>query len=577
MKKVLKYFLLVVFAVLTGHIYPQGEFPKSALKALGAPNNPKVQVAWNRFYDWNDLTGILKKLNSAYPGLSKLESIGKTYEGRDIWCITITNSKTGSDSEKPAYFIDAAIHANEIQGVEVAMYTAWYLLESYADNPFIKNLLDTKTFYIVPVQNIDSREDFLHTPQSLRTGKVPRDDDGDGLIDEDGDEDLNGDGFITQVRVKIKGGRWKADPDDPRIMVRCQADEEGEYDLLGTEGIDNDGDGLLNEDGPGSYDPNRNWGWIWRPNYIQSGADRYPFSLPETKAVADFLKKHTNISASESYHNSGGMFLIGPDQNEEDVKYPRDIQLLDFIGNIGTEIIPFYRYINTYKGFYPTYGDETNWHYANLGILPFVNELWTSANMYRKQAVQEESRKEPYKFDKQLLFNESFIDWKEFDHPQYGKVEIGGFKKQVGRIPPSFLLEEECHRNMAFTLFNASLLPEISISELTKKPLGKDLFEITAVIRNSKPIPTKIDVDVQNKLTIPDRIQIKGAKVISGGIKFQRFSEEYYEQKNHPENIVISRIDGNSFLYITWIVKGGSKITVEINSEKGGKVSKQLK
>ncbi len=577
MKITFKFIFTFLIFISVQQVQGQGEFVPSALKALGAPNNPKVQVSWNRFYDYKDLTSILQNLNKAYPGLSKLESIGRTYEGRDIWCITITNLKSGNELSKPAYYIDAAIHANEIQGTEVALYTAWYLLESYSQNDFIKNLIDNRTFYIVPVQSIDSREEFLHSPQSFRTGKVPRDDDGDGLADEDWDEDLNGDGYITQIRVKSKSGRWKQDPEYPNLMVRCQADEEGEYEMLGSEGIDNDGDGLVNEDGPGSYDPNRNWGWIWRPNYIQGGADRYPFSLPETKAIADFMKKHPNILASESYHNSGGMFLIGPDQNEQDIIYPGDIQLLDKIGKTGTEIIPFYRYINSYKGFYPTYGDETNWQYANLGILPFVNELWTSANMYRKQSTQEESRKEPYKFDKQLLFNESFLEWKEFDHPQFGKVEIGGFKKQVGRIPPSFLLEEECHRNMAFTLYNASLLPELSITEITRNPLGKDLYEISAVVRNDKPIPTKLDVDVRNKLSVPDVIRINGAKVITGGIKTQRIAGELIEQKVNPSSIFVPCIEGNSNLYVAWIVKGKGTVTIEADSQKGGKAVKQLK
>lgn len=577
MKITFKLIFTFLVIISLGRVMGQGGFVPSALKALGAPNNPKVQASWNRFYDYRELTSILQNLNKAYPQLSKLESIGKTFEGRDIWCITITNRKTGDDLSKPAYYIDAAIHANEIQGTEVALYTAWYLLESYAQNDFIKNLVDSKTFYIIPVQSIDSREEFLHSPQSFRTGKVPRDDDGDGLADEDWDEDLNGDGYITQIRVKSKSGRWKQDLDFPNLMVRCQPDEEGEFELLGSEGIDNDGDGLINEDGPGSYDPNRNWGWLWRPNYIQGGADRYPFSLPETKAIADFLKNRPNVLASESYHNTGGMFLIGPDQNAEDIIYPRDIQLLDLIGKTGTEIIPFYRYINSYKGFYPTYGDETNWQYANLGILPFVNELWTSANMYRKQSTQEEARKEPYKFDKQLLFGESFIEWKKFNHPQYGEVEIGGFKKQVGRIPPSFLLEEECHRNMAFTLYNASLLPELAITEINRKPLGNDLFEISAVVRNDKPIPTKLDVDVRNKLSLPDRITIKGAKVISGGIKTQRFAEEIIEQKVNPSSLVIPCIEGNSNLYVSWIVKGKSSVTIEADSQKGGKAVKQLK
>jgi len=577
MKKLFIYIIAIVLLLAPGCLPAQTDFVQSALKALGAPNNPKVPASWNRFYDYKELTDLLNKMNKAYPELTRLESIGKTFEGRDIWCITITNFKAGKETDKPGYLIDAAIHANEIQGVEVALYTAWYLLESYAQNAFIKNLLDTKTFFIIPVQNIDSREAFLHSPLELRTGRVPRDDDGDGLIDEDGPDDLNGDGHITEMRIKIKGGRYKLDKDDPRLMIRCKADEEGEYDLLGEEGIDNDGDGLVNEDGPGSYDPNRNWGWLWRPNYIQYGADRYPFSLPETKAVADFMKRYPSILGSESYHNSGGMFLVGPDQNESDIVFPRDIQLLDFIGKKGTEMIPDYRYINSYKGFYPTYGDETNWHYANLGILSFTNELWTSTNMFRKQVERGESEKEQYKFDKLLLFNESFIDWKEFDHPKYGKIEIGGFKKQVGRIPPSFLLEEECHRNMAFTLFNASMLPDLSIEEINKKSLGKDLFEVSAVIRNKRPIPTKLDVDVTNKLTRPDWIILKGAKAVSGGIKLQRLSEEFIEQKNNPEKIIVPRIEGNSFFFVTWIVKGKGPVTIEVDSEKGGKVSKQLK
>ena len=577
MKKFLIYIAAAVLLISGAVIKGQDKFTVSALKALGAPNNPRVQVTWDRFYDYGELTSMLKKLNAAYPELTSLESIGKTYEGRDIWCITITNGKTGAASDKPAYYIDGAIHANEIQGVEVALYTAWYLLESYAQNPFVKNLLDTKTFYIVPVENIDSREAFLHTPQSLRTGKVPRDDDGDGLIDEDAAEDLNGDGFITQMRIRVKGGRWKADPEDPRIMVRCAPDEEGEFELLGEEGIDNDGDGLINEDGPGSYDPNRNWGWLWRPDYIQGGADRYPFSLPETKAVADFLKKHTNILGAESYHNSGGMILIGPNQNEEDIIYPRDIQLLDFIGQKGTEMIPYYRYINTWKGLYPIYGDENNFQYADLGILPFVNELWTPQNMFRRQAPQNEARKEPYKFDKELLFNEAFLDWKEFDHPQYGRIEIGGFKKQMGRIPPSFLLEEECHRNMAFTLFNADMLPALSVEEITRKPLGNGLYEIDAVIRNSKPMPTKADVDVRNRLSLPDHITIKGAKVITGGIKEQRFANEINEQKINPASLAVPRIEGNSFVYVAWVVKGNNKVSVEVDSPKGGKAVRQVK
>jgi hypothetical protein len=53
-------------------------------------------------------------------------------------------------------------------------------------------------------------------------------------------DDLDGDGNITQMRIKDPNGEYKADPKDPRILVRIEPGEKGEYTLLGSEGIDND-------------------------------------------------------------------------------------------------------------------------------------------------------------------------------------------------------------------------------------------------------------------------------------------------------------------------------------------------
>ena len=69
---------------------------------------------------------------------------------------------------------------------------------------------------------------------------------------------------------------------------------------------------ILNEDGPGSYDPNRNWAIDWKPNYVQRGAMEFPFQLPEANAINKFLMAHPNIAGVQAYHNSGGMILRGP-------------------------------------------------------------------------------------------------------------------------------------------------------------------------------------------------------------------------------------------------------------------------
>ena len=149
----------------------------------------------------------------------------------------------------------------------MALYTAWYLCEMYDENEFIRKLLADKTFYIAPTINPDGREYFTTATIPPRSGLAPRDNDRDGLMDEDGSDDLNGDKEISQMRRKNPNGNMKIDPSDPRKMIRVGPEEKGEYELLGDEGFDNDGDGLINEDGPGSYDGNRDWGFNWEPNY----------------------------------------------------------------------------------------------------------------------------------------------------------------------------------------------------------------------------------------------------------------------------------------------------------------------
>src|SRR6478735_5852837 len=165
-------------------------------RAAGSPENPKVQVTWNRYYNHTGITDICKKLAAAHPDLVKLESIGKSFQGRDMWVLTVTDFKKGKPEEKPAYYLDGNIHSNEIQGAEMALYTAWYLAETYRSINFIKELLGDKVFYIVPTINPDARDHYMKEPNSQhspRSGVIPVDNDRDGLINEDGFNDFDGD------------------------------------------------------------------------------------------------------------------------------------------------------------------------------------------------------------------------------------------------------------------------------------------------------------------------------------------------------------------------------------------------
>ncbi len=542
-------------------------------KAAGSPVNPKVSVSWNRYNDHAGIADICKKIAAAYPDLAHLESIGKSYAGRELWCLTITDFKKGDASKKPGMYIDGNIHSNEIQGAEFALYTAWYLTESFGDTKFIQELLADKVFYIVPTINPDGRDSYMHQPNtasSPRSGVKPVDNDGDGMVDEDSYDDLNGDGHITQMRRKSPNGRYKIDPKDPRLLTRVGPDEKGDYELLGQEGIDNDGDGRVNEDGYDfQYDPNRDWGWGWQPNYIQGGAYKYPFSFPENRAVMEFVMKHPNIAAAQSFHNSGGMILRGPGGQEDVGTYNfQDLQVYDAIGKKGEELLPGYKYLVVYKDLYSAYGGELDWFYAGRGIYTYSNELWTGYLMYMKE---QKSDHDTYNFDKDLLFQDGFVPWKEYNHPQFGKIEIGGFKKNFGRAHPGFLLESDAHRNMAFSIYHCYSTPKLEVQEIKEKDLGDGLKEVTAIISNERMMPTHSSQDAKNKIERPDYITLSTSGKILAGIRIENADMNLTtEQKNNPQTIEVPNIPGLGSVTVKWIVQGGGKYAVSVDSKKGG-------
>lgn len=544
-------------------------------KAAGSPANPKVAISWNHYNDHAGITEIVKKIAAAHPELAKLESIGKSFKGRDIWCLTITDFKKGTPDKKPGMYIDGNIHSNEIQGAEFSLYTAWYLTETFKDTKFIQELLADKVFYIVPTINPDGRDSYFHEPNtgsSPRSGVIPVDNDRDGQLDEDGYDDLDGDNEILIMRRKSSTGRFRVDPTDPRRMIQVGTDEKGEYEILGLEGKDNDGDGQVNEDGyTFEYDPNRDWGWGWQPNYIQNGAYKYPFSLPENRAVMEFVMKHPNIAGAQSYHNAGGMILRGPGDPTDLVTYnAQDVQVYDAIAKKGEELIPGYKYLVVYKDLYSAYGGELDWFYGGRGIYTYSNELWTPYLFFNKDATRDPQDNSSFQFDRYLLFKDAFVDWHEYNHPQYGKIEIGGFKKNFGRAHPGFLLESDAHRNMSFTIYHSFHTPKLTVDTIIEKDLGDGLKEVTAVITNSRIMPTHSSQDLKYKIERPDYITISGAKVVAGMIVENADLNITSEQKTNPETISVNNIPGLSTVKVRWIIQGSGKYTVTADSKKGG-------
>jgi len=545
----------------------------------------KVSLTWDHYYNHDEVVDALNKLNKSYSNLTNLTSIGKSEEGRDIWMLQINNSSTGKDTGKPGIYVEGTIHGNEIQATEVCLYLAWYLLENYDSNPVIKDLIDTRAFYIVPIVNVDSRARFFSDPSSYNVGRTARvgyDDDRDGLVDEDDYDDLDGDGELVQMRIKDPTGRWKSDPYDPRVMIRVtESDQKGEYRMLGTEGIDNDGDGMLNEDTPGYLDMNRNYGFKWQPPYVQSGAGDFPMSAMPTRAVSQFVMSKPNIAFSFSYHNSGGMILRGPDSKLVPMYSPMDVQILDYLGYEAEKILPGYRYLVSKDDLYTVHGGMTEWMFSNLGIFAVTPELYMSSEeRYRKPDSREGREKddawyggtprdEKMKFNDHLTHGVMFRDWKKFNHPQYGEVELGGWLTFTTRVPQKFQLYDQVHRNAANTIFVAQQTPEVKLELIKKENLGNGLKLVRVRAWNENAIPTLSHVALRKGITRKDIISIEGSgvEIVSGGIvQDAHFDRVQYTE--HRPHMIFTSVPSFGNTDVQWIVRGSGKVTVKFDSIK---------
>lgn len=537
----------------------------------------KVNIRFDRFHTHGELNDALRQLNQAYPGLTALESIGNSFGGREMLVLTINNPETGAELGKPGMWVDANIHGNEVQGGEVAVYTAWYLLENYDSNPRIKAVVDRVVFYILPSLNPDGRDYWFaeaNTSSTSRTGIKPTDNDSDGLVDEDGPDDLDGDGYITQMRKKSSTGDFKPDPDDPRLMIRVERGEKGSYEMLGYEGIDNDGDGRINEDGPGGYDPNRNWGYNWMPNYVQGGAGDYPFSLPESRNVLNFFESHPNIAGVQSFHNTGGMILRAPGAKNMGDFPPADIRDYDELGETGAKILPGYRYFIIWKDLYTVYGGSISWTASGLGIFSFSNELNFSAE-WDWDGEEGVDQKEKLQFSDYLEFGAFYKDWESYDHPLYGEIEVGGWTKWASRVPPVWKLRETCHRNAAFVIYHAANMPEVKLSEVEVTPLGGDLYQIRVIAENTRLIPTRSSQAAKHNLFRKDYATVRGddVEIISAGTVTDKYRNLVSGQQHDVEHLWVSGLAGKESRLLQWVVKGSGKVELVYNGQKCGETT----
>jgi len=466
-----------------------------------------MEIKFDHYYLFNELEGALKELSAAFPDLTKLESAGKSGEGRDLWVMTVSDRRAGDPDKKPAFYIDGNHHAGEVTGSMIALYIVKCLLEGYGKDDRVTKLLQRYAFYVLPRVSPDGAEVYLTSPKTLRSVPrfypYPNPEEREGLYP----EDVNGDGEILLMRVKDETGEWKVSSKDPRAMIQRNPDEEeGIFYRVYTEGLIRHYEGGPVTQAPPEWglDLNRNYPYAWSPDTRQPGAGEFPLSEPETRAVAEFIVSHPNICLAFTYHTTGGMILRVPGTHPETKSPPADIQRLIAIGEMGTEETgyPCLRCFEDFMGGGENYstGAFDDWLYEHRGILSYTVETW---NMAQRAGVAQwpRRRKSPKEqeedFLKLLAWNDrelggkGFVNWKPFNHPQLGPVELGGWSSKfvVQNAPPAFL-EAECHKNAMFALRAAATLPRLEVFGVSSKLLGEGVYEVSARVRNLGYLPT---------------------------------------------------------------------------------------
>jgi len=549
------------------------------------PQRPQLSIAHNRYFDYGEYTRILYDLVARHPHLARIQSLGKSHQGRDIWQVTLTDFSTGSDSEKPAYYIDAQIHAEEHATSSTALYAVNYLLERFTHDPEVTRLMRSMAFYILPHTNPDGAEICLKTPHRWC---------GNGRYGLGQDEvtkglhqwDVDGDGHILFMRVRDANGEWKISERDPRILVQRQPHEVGgEYYRLYPEGLIPDYDGVEPDiEPPRDGNLNRQFPANWSPH--EYGAGEYPGSEPEAKAMIDFILAHKNICGMNSYHTHGGGILRPSAIKYDHQMSARDITLFKDLGVVGTEITG-YPVISIFEDFTPDktkarHGSLTDWAYEQMGIPIFGTELWDierEAGLEKTHwyGIRPRSEEEQIKILNWVTHNVgewAFVDWKKFDHPQLGEVEIGGMLEVwTFRNPPGHLLEEMCYKNVLFCLAHAASSPFLQITEASAVKLSEGVYRVRAVVRNTGYLPTNLtDVAIAEGFAKTVQVELSGGTVQGAARHDLGHLAGRNERKStwSPWGTQWSR----TARPVEWTVTAPAGTTVEITarSEKGGTV-----
>jgi len=496
----------------------------------------------------------------AEEGLVKVESLAKTTRGRSVDVVRIG---TGDLDQKPALLIVGGLQPSHLQGSELALRLIRKLAEPGEQAEAVKKVLEKITIYVIPRPTPDACEAFFRKPfQERDTNDRPFDDDHDGQVDEDGPDDLDNNGYMTQMRVEDPEGTWMPHPDDPRVLIEAdpQKNERGRYKLY-TEGRDNDQDEVFNEDPPGGVAFSRNFTFRY-PSFGKTAGPN-AVSEPETRAVADFAFGRPNIAGVLSFTPEENLFHPWKaNANAEGQRIKTTVQGAD---------VPYLQFLSDgfkkleWTGEAPEVaagpGSFQEWAYFHYGRWSLASRGWWVPQVKEEPKEGQKSSGEKrgseslnalrYLAQQKL---DGFVDWHPFEHPDFPgkKVEIGGFKPFVLLNPPERELDAIADKHLKFVLKWADLWPQLKLDVTKNEPLGGGLTRLTVVVRNDGYLPTMPKMGQINSEPSPLQLEVKlpaDTQLVTGAPRSKL--PVLAGQGGHEERIFLVRGPRNQALTVT--------------------------
>jgi len=493
------------------------------------------------YHNNKSLARHLASLAEQNPDLVRVDGIARSIGKRRVWLVEVGKGAEQDRKTRPAMLVVAGIEGNDLIGSSIAVSWIKHLLEQYETDAEITRLLQTTTFYVVPRLNPDAAEHFFNEPkcETSRNDK-PVDNDHDGLMDEDGPEDLNGDGLITSMRIEDPEGEYILDPNDDRLLIKADPlkSEVGAWRYL-TEGIDNDHDELWNEDGAGGVNFNRNFPYNFE--FFASDAGVHQVSEAETRALADFVIDHPNIGIVLTYGAADNLL-----QNPESVppsphRKPMtgidedDAGYYEAMGELYRKTLGLDKELEDTS----CPGTFSDWMYFHRGRLSLAAGPWSPALAVELSKAAEKKEKDPEserkksnermdKEDKDDADNrnakereelkwfdehapQAFVKWQAIEHPDFPNqhVEVGGYSPFALTNPPARMIEQIAAKHADFLTIVAQRLPRIGIRKVETRHLGRSVYEVKIQVENTGFLPTSISQGQTTREVYPTRLIIE--------------------------------------------------------------------